>query len=442
MDEDYKRYYPYGSLCSKVLGFTGSDNQGIVGLEVAYDSYLQGENGTILTITDAFGVEVAGAGEKRIKPEAGYNLVTGIDMNIQTYATQLAYQVMEKKQAESVSIIVMNPQNGEIMAMTNVPEFDLNNPFTLTDETIAAQQIEEVSLLDEKKRQDALNQMWRNGCINDTYEPGSIFKVVIAAIGLETDAVTIEDQFSCPGFIVVDDRRIRCHKKGGHGSETFLQGTMNSCKPVFVSVGLLIGVSVFYDYMDKMGILGKTGIDLPGEAATIMHQEKNIGNVELATVSFGQSFQITAVQMAATASAIVNGGIRVIPHVGVKIVDDENNLIQELSYEADKRILSEETSEEMQYILEQVVANGTGKNGYVEGYSVGGKTATSETLPRGHGKYIASFMGFSPADNPQVLAIAIINNPKGTYYGGQVAAPVIRQLFENILPYLESIDYN
>lgn len=388
VDEDYKRYYPYGSLCSKVLGFTGSDNQGIVGLEVAYDSYLQGENGTILTITDAFGVEVAEAGEKRIKPEAGYNLVTGIDMNIQTYATQLAYQVMEKK------------------------------------------------------RQDALNQMWRNGCINDTYEPGSIFKVVTAAIGLETDAVTIEDQFSCPGFIVVDDRRIRCHKKGGHGSETFLQGTMNSCKPVFVSVGLLIGVSVFYDYMDKMGILGKTGIDLPGEAATIMHQEKNIGNVELATVSFGQSFQITAVQMSATASAIVNGGIRVIPHVGVKIVDDENNLIQELSYEADKRILSEETSEEMQYILEQVVANGTGKNGYVEGYSVGGKTATSETLPRGHGKYIASFMGFSPADNPQVLAIAIINNPKGTYYGGQVAAPVIRQLFENILPYLESIDYN
>ena len=433
VDEDYKRYYPYDTLASKVIGFTGGDNQGIVGLEVQYDSYMQGKSGLILTYTDARGVEVSKMGEKRIEPVSGDNLYISIDSNIQEYAEQLARQAMATKEADGVNILVMNPQNGEILAMVNVPEFNLNDPFSLQQDTAG---------MDEQAIQDARNRQWRNGCINDTYEPGSIFKIITAAAGLEEGVVTTEDTFSCPDFIVVEDRKIRCHKKGGHGGETFLQGTMNSCNPVFVTVGLRLGVDRYYSYFQKFGLLEKTGIDLPGEAATIMHQKKNMGLVELATVSFGQSFQITPIQLGATVSSLINGGKRVVPHLGVKTGTDEGEVKQVFQYGQEKRILSEETSETLRMILEQVVDNGTGKNGYVEGYRVGGKTATSETLPRGCGKYISSFLGFAPADNPQILAIAIIHNPKGTYYGGTIAAPVIRQLFENILPYLDGIDYN
>lgn len=433
VDEDYKRYYPYESLASKVLGFTGSDNQGIVGLEVKYEEYLKGQNGTILTMTDAKGVEIPSAGEDRIEPISGKTLQISMDLNIQTYATQLAEQVMETKHADSVSILVMNPQNGEIYAMVNVPEFDLNNPYDLqTMDSVSANQ------LPEKDKQDALNQMWRNACICDTYEPGSAFKIITAAAGLEENVVSLEDTFSCPGFIVVEDRRIRCHKTTGHGSEDFLHATMNSCNPVFVTIGLRLGVDNFYKYFKQFGLLQKTNVDLPGEAATIMHNPKNMGLVELATVAFGQSFQITPIQMATTASSIVNGGTRVTPHFGVRILGEGDKREKVFHYEEEKNIVSAETSETMRYILEQVVENGTGKNGYVEGQRVGGKTATSQTLPRGSGKYIASFVGFAPADNPSVLAIAIINNPSGVYYGGQIAAPVVRQLFENILPYMES----
>lgn len=435
IDEDYKRYYPYDSLASKVLGFTGGDNQGIVGLEVIYEEYLKGQEGTILTMTDAKGVELPEEGEARIEPIKGNDVYISIDINIQEYATQLAMQAMETKEADSVSILVMNPQNGEIYAMANVPEFNLNDPFTLPDTV-------ETEGLTDKQKQDLLNKMWRNGCINDTYEPGSTFKIVTAAAGLEEGVVTTNDNFSCPGYIVVEDRRIRCHKAGGHGGQDFIHATMNSCNPVFVTVGLRLGPERYYDYFKKFGLLDKTGIDLPGEAGTIMHKKENIGLVELATVSFGQSFQITPIQLAATASMVVNGGTRVTPHFGVKVVGTDGNIVKTLKYKQKENIISKETSETMKMMLEQVVENGSGKNGYVEGYRVGGKTATSQTLPRGSGKYISSFLGFSPADNPNVMALVIINNPQGTYYGGQIAAPVIRQLFENILPYLEGIDYN
>jgi len=459
VDDGYKRFYPYGELASKVLGFTGGDNQGIIGLEVVYDDVLFGTDGTILTYTDARGVELSEWGEERIEPIPGENLCISLDRNIQSYATQLAYQAMKTKEADSVSIVVMNPQNGEVMAMVNVPEFDLNDPYNLEpilSRQIAAQETEgteengesvlkttiDADLLSEEERINYLNNMWRNGCINDTYEPGSVFKIITAAAGLEEGVISTDSTFSCPGYIVVEDRKIRCHKTAGHGGQSFLEGTMNSCNPVFVTTGLRLGSDRFYDYFEKFGLLSTTGIDLPGEAGTIMHQKENIGLVELATISFGQSFQITPVQLAATVSSIINGGIRVTPHLAVKTVDNEGNTKRVFTYDDDTRILSEETSAELREILEEVVANGTGKNGAVEGFRIGGKTATSETLPRGQGKYIASFLGFAPADNPQVVAVAIVNHPKGNYYGGAVAAPIIRQLFENILPYLEGIDYN
>ena len=435
VDEDYKRYYPYGELASKVLGFTGGDNQGIIGLEVKYEDYLKGQEGTILTVTDARGVEISEAGEERVEPVAGKDLYTSLDINIQSYATQLAKQVMETKQAERVSILVMNPQNGEIMAMVDVPEFDLNNPYELPEGT-------DLDGLSQEKQQELLNQMWRNGCINDTYEPGSTFKIITAAAGLEGGVVTVEDHFSCPGYIMVEDRRIRCHKTTGHGSQNFMEATMNSCNPVFITVGLRLGVENYYKYFKQFGLLGKTGVDLPGEAGTIMHKMEDMKAVELATVSFGQSFQITPIQLATTAASIVNGGNRVTPHFGVASADRQKTEMEQFSYPVTEHIVSEETSATMRMILEQVVENGTGKNGYVEGARVGGKTATSQTLPRGSGRYIASFIGFAPADDPQVIALAIIHNPQGVYYGGQVAAPVVRQLFENILPYLEKMDYN
>lgn len=429
VDEDYKRYYPFGSLASKVLGFTGGDNQGIIGLEVEYEDYLKGTDGLILAVTDAKGVEVETEGENRLEPVAGQDLILSLDVNIQSYATQLAQQAMETKQADRVSIIVMNPQNGEIYAMADVPEFDLNDPYTLPENTDSSQ-------MTEKERQDALNQMWRNTCISDTYEPGSTFKIITAAAGLEEQVVSVDDTFHCPGFITVEDRRIRCHKVAGHGSETFLEGIKNSCNPVFITVGLRLGAERMYSYFEKFGLLDKTGIDLPGEAGTIMHKLENIGLVELATISFGQSFQITPIQMAVTASSIINGGNRITPHVAVRAENRQNGVTTYLSFPEKEGIVSEETSETMRYLLEQVVESGTGKNGYVEGYHVGGKTATSQTLPRGSGKYIASFIGFAPASDPQVLALVVIYNPQGIYYGGQVAAPVARTLFENILPYL------
>ncbi len=441
VDEDYKRYYPYGQLASKVLGFTGSDNQGIIGLEVVYEEYLEGKPGTILTVTDAKGIEVEEAGESRIEPISGGDLHISLDMNIQSYATQLAYQAMETKEAQSVSIIVMNPQNGELLAMVNVPEFDLNNPYELPKEASVSENGEPVELSAEEK-QDLLNAMWRNGCINDTYEPGSTFKIITAAAGLESGVVTPESTFSCPGFIIVEDRKIRCHKVGGHGAENFVLATMNSCNPVFITVGLRMGAETFYSYFERFGLLKRTGVDLPGEAGTIMHDLENIGDVELATISFGQSFQLTPIQLLTTAASIVNGGRRITPHFGVKVTDKDGGLIQEFAYPVEEGIVSEETSATMREILEKVVSEGGGKNAYIEGARIGGKTATSQTLPRGSGQYIASFIGFAPADNPQVIAIAIINRPHGTYYGGQIAAPIIRQLFENILPYLGIMDYN
>ena len=438
VDEDYKRYYPYGELASKVLGFTGGDNQGIIGLEVKYEDYLKGQEGTILTVTDARGVEISEAGEEREEPVPGKDLYISLDINIQSYATQIAKQVMETKQAERVSILVMNPQNGEIMAMVDVPEFDLNNPYDLPEDILG----EGTEDLTQEKKQELLNQMWRNGCISDTYEPGSTFKIITAAAGLEGKVVTVEDRFSCPGYIMVEDRRIRCHKTTGHGSENFMEGTMNSCNPVFITVGLRLGVENYYHYFKQFGLMEKTGVDLPGEAGTIMHKMEDMKAVELATVSFGQSFQISPVQLATTASSIVNGGKRVTPHFAVASADRQKTEMERFSFPVKEHIVSEETSATMRMILEQVVENGTGKNGYVEGARVGGKTATSQTLPRGSGRYIASFLGFAPADDPQVLALAIIHNPQGVYYGGQVAAPVVRQLFENILPYLEKMDYN
>lgn len=429
IDEDFKRYYPYGSLASKVLGFTGSDNQGIIGLEVVYDKYLQGINGTILTQTDARGVEIADAGEERVEPVAGSDLYISLDYNIQLYAQQAALKALEQKQATYVSILIMNPKNGEIYACVNVPEFDLNDPFTLNVDV-------DTSGLTEQQKQDLLNQMWRNQSINDTYEPGSTFKTITAAAALEKNVVSLKDTFSCPGFRIVEDRKIRCHKVGGHGAETFVQGIENSCNPVFIDIGQRIGVDDFCGYFQQFGLLSKTGVDLPGEAGTIFHKKENIGPVELATISFGQSFQITPIQLAATVSSLINGGTRVTPHFGVEIRDGEGNLLKKLSYEQKEGIVSEETSETMRYLLEKVVSEGGGKKAYIEGYRIGGKTATSQTLPRGTNKYISSFIGFAPADDPQVLAMAIIHNPQGIYYGGTIAAPVIQDIFSNILPYL------
>lgn len=428
VDEDYKRYYPYSSLASKVLGFTGADNQGIIGLEVKYDKYLQGTDGLILTPTDSRGIEQENAKEERVEPVSGNDLITSIDVNIQQYAEQIAYNALEAKQANYVSIIVMNPNNGEILAMVNAPEFDLNDPYTLN------YQIEDNP--SEKEMQDLLNKMWRNQCINDTYEPGSTFKVVTSAAALEEGVVTLETQFGCGGSRIVDDRKIRCHKTTGHGSETFLEGIMNSCNPVFIDVGLRVGPTNFYKYLGKLGLLKKTGIDIPGEASTIIHQLKNVGNVEMATMAFGQSFQITPVQYLVAASAVINGGELVTPHFAIKSVNADGELVEEFQYEKTDNVISEKTSETMRYALEKVISEGTGSKGQVEGYKVGGKTATSQKLPRGSGKYIASFMGFAPADNPQVIAMAIVDEPEGIYYGGQVAAPLISQLYENILPYL------
>ncbi len=429
IDEDFRRYYPYGSLASKVLGFTGSDNQGIIGLEVMYDEYLQGINGTILTLTDARGVEIADAGEERVEPVPGNDLYISLDYNIQLYAQQAALKALEQKQATYVSIIIMNPQNGEIYANVNVPEFDLNDPFTLNTDL-------DTSGLTDQEKQDLLNQMWRNQSINDTYEPGSTFKVITASAALEKGVVSLTDTFSCPGYRMVEDRRIRCHKVGGHGTETFVQGIQNSCNPVFIDVGQRIGTEDFYHYFQQFGLLSKTGVDLPGEAATIMHKVENIGAVELATISFGQSFQITPMQLATTISSIINGGTRVTPHFGVEIRDREGKVLKELQYESRENVVSKETSDTMRFLMEKVVSEGGGKNARIEGYRIGGKTATSQTLPRGTNKYIASFVGFAPAEDPQVLGIAIIHNPQGVYYGGTIAAPVIQDIFSNILPYL------
>lgn len=437
VDEDYKRYYPMGSLASKVLGFTGGDNQGIIGLEVMYEKYLKGKNGVILTLTDARGVELDKAAEDRIEPVAGNDLQISLDVNIQLYAQQLAYQVMEQKNAKKVSVIVMDPRNGELLAMVNAPEFDLNDPFT-PDQNLKSQSLKEEAAARSQTMglQDRLNAMWRNTCINDTYEPGSTFKIITAAAGLEAGAVTLEDTFSCPGFRVVEDRRIRCHKAGGHGTETFLQGAMNSCNPVFIDVGQRLGVDRYYKYFTQFGLKGKTGIDLPGEAATIMHKKEKMGAVELATVSFGQSFQITPIQLITTAASIVNGGRRVTPHFGVRVIRSDGGAVKELSYPQRKQILSSETSASMRYVLEQVVAEGSGKRAALEGFRIGGKTATSEKLPRSLKKYISSFLGFAPADDPRVMALITIDEPQGIYYGGTIAAPVIGELFKNILPYM------
>lgn len=428
VDEDFQRYYPYQELASKVLGFTGGDNQGIVGLEVKYEKYLKGKNGTILTTTDARGIELGGVAEERIEPVAGNTLRVSLDLNLQMYAQQMAEKVREEKQADKVAILLMNPQNGEILAMVNVPEFNLNAPFELNEEVGETMNAEE--------KQDALNQMWRNGCINDTYEPGSVFKIVTASACLESGVVTLEDTFSCPGYRMVEDRKIRCHKVGGHGAETFVEGIQNSCNPVFIDIGLRLGVEKFYDYYQQFGLLNLTGIDLPGEAGTIMHQEENIGQVELATMSFGQSFQVTPIQMAATVSALINGGTRVTPHFGLSIQNKEGETVKEFEYETGTRVVSKETSETMQMLLERVVSEGSGKNAAVDGYAIGGKTATSQTLPRSANKYISSFVGFAPADNPQILGMCVIYNPQGVYYGGTIAAPVIGNIFENIFPYL------
>lgn len=435
VDEDYKRYYPYDTLASKVLGFTGADNQGILGLEVEYDSYMQGTNGKILTLTDARGIEIENAGENRMEPVNGYDLYISMDVNIQKYCEQAAEKAYLKKEADSVSIIVMNPQNGELMAMVNYPEFNLNEPFTLTDAMI--ENAGDTNALSAEEKQTLLNQMWRNQCISDTYEPGSTFKIITATAALEEGVVSLDDQFYCPGYKMVEDRRIRCAKTTGHGAETFETGIMNSCNPVFIELGERLGVENYYKYFRQFGLLQKTAIDLPGEAATIMHKQENIGPVELATISFGQSFQITPIQLVTTVSSIINGGTRVTPHFGVEIRDEEGNLVETLEYEKREGICSEETSETMQYLLEKVVSEGGGKNAKIEGYSIGGKTATSQTLPRSEHRYISSFLGFAPADDPQVLVLAIINNPQGTYYGGTIAAPVVKEIMENILPYLD-----
>ncbi|WP_313075638.1 peptidoglycan D,D-transpeptidase FtsI family protein [Lacrimispora sp.] len=428
VDEDYKRYYPYDTMASKVLGFTGGDNQGIIGLEVKYEQYLKGLNGKILTMSDAAGIEIENAAEDRVEPVSGQTLQISLDVNIQKYCEQAAYQVMEKKGAKKVSIIIMNPKTGEIMAMVNAPEFNLNEPFTLNTNTEIPASA--------KEKQDLLNQMWRNPCINDTYEPGSTFKIITAAAGLEEGVVKLEDHFSCPGFRVVEDRKIRCHKVGGHGSETFLQGMMNSCNPVLIDVGQRLGVDNYYKYFEQFGLKGKTGIDVPGEASTIMHKKQDMGLVELATVSFGQSFQITPLQLITTSASIVNGGNRITPHFGVKAISSDGETSKAFTYPVKEGIVSEKTSETMRYILEQVVSEGSGKRAKIDGYRVGGKTATSEKLPRSLKKYISSFVGFAPANDPQVIALITIDEPQGIYYGGTIAAPVIADILKNILPYL------
>lgn len=429
VDEDYKRYYPYGSLASKVLGFTGGDNQGIIGLEVKYEEILKGEAGKILTTTDARGVELKEMGEGREMPIPGNDLQISLDASIQEYVQQAALKVMEEKQAERVSILLMNPQNGEIYACVNVPEFDLNQPFHLNTG-------QDTSGLSQKKKQDLLNQMWRNPCLNDTYEPGSTFKIITMSAGFEEGVVSVNDHFFCPGYKIVEDRRIRCARRTGHGAETFVQGAQNSCNPVFIEVGLRLGVDNYYKYFRQFGLMEKTGIDLPGEAGTIMHKKENMGEVELATVAFGQSFQITPIQLASTVSALINGGNRVTPHFGVTVRSSDGTKAQKIQYPPEKRIVSQETSETVRAILETVVSEGSGKNAKIEGYSIGGKTATSQTLPRSANRYISSFLGFAPAENPQILGLCIIHNPQGIYYGGTIAAPVIRSIFENVLPYM------
>jgi stage V sporulation protein D (sporulation-specific penicillin-binding protein) len=427
VDEDYSRYYPYDELASKILGFTGSDNQGIIGLEVMYDDYLQGEDGRILTVTDVRGIEVENSAETRVDPVMGESLYLSLDYNIQTYVTQIAERVLQEKQAKSVSVILMNPQNGELYAMVNVPEFDLNEPFTL---------ISSLSTDTTTVTQDLLNQMWRNGCINDTYEPGSTFKIITATSALEKNVVTLNDTFSCPGYRIVADRKIRCHKTAGHGTETFTEGFMNSCNPVFMDVGARVGIEGLYEYFEKLGLFEKTGVDLPGEASSIMHKIENVGAVELATISFGQSFQITPLQLLRAVSAVINGGNLVTPHFGRYTTDADGNPQTVFDYPVETGVISEETSETMKDLLGLVVSEGTGKNGQVAGYSVGGKTATSEKLPRGSGKYIASFIGFSPVEDPQIIGIILIDEPVGTYYGGTIAAPVMSEIYQMVLPYL------
>ncbi|MBE5961502.1 MAG: PASTA domain-containing protein [Lachnospiraceae bacterium] len=433
VDEDYKRFYPYSSLASKVLGFTGSDNQGIIGLEVEYDEYLQGVDGTILTLTTAHGIEIEDAAENRIEPIPGNSLYLSLDVNIQTYAEQAATKVMKAKNANNVSLIVMNPQNGEIYALVNVPEFDLNSPYKFTTEL--SQLYAGVDLTSAEKN-TILNNMWRNPCISDTYEPGSTFKIITATAALEEKVVTLNDSFYCPGYKVVEDRRIRCHKTSGHGAETFVDGIKNSCNPVFMELGARVGAEKFYEYFDRLGLTKKTGVDLPGEANSIKHKLENVGAVELATMSFGQSFQITPLQLLAAASAVVNGGTLVTPHFGVEIANAEGTIIKKLKYETEENVISKQTSETMKSLLEAVVAEGTGKRAYLPGFRIGGKTATSEKLPRRSGKYISSFIGFAPANDPQVIAIVLIDEPQGIYYGGTIAAPVIKEVFDNILPYL------
>ena len=429
VDEDYKRSYPYNELASKVLGFTGGDNQGIVGLEVMYEEVLHPPHGKILTTTDARGVELSELGESRVEPVEGYDLHISLDKNIQMYAQQAALKVMEEKEAQGVSILLMNPQNGEIYANVNVPEYDLNDPFTLNTDIDTSQMTDE-------EFQDACNQMWRNPTINDTYEPGSTFKIITMAAGLSQGVVDLDDQFNCPGYKIVEDRRIHCHKRTGHGAETFVQGAMNSCNPVFIEVGLRLGAGTYYDYFQKFGLMEKTGIDLPGEAGTIMHKKEDIGQVELATISFGQSFQITPIQLATTVSSIVNGGKRVTPHFGVRVTDSQGNLVEELEYKTREGIVSSQVSEEVRYILEKVVSEGSGKNAAIEGRTIGGKTATSQTLPRSENRYISSFLGFTPAEDPEILGIVVIYDPQGVYYGGTIAAPVLKNIYENILPYM------
>lgn len=429
VDEDFKRYYPYGDLASKVLGFTGGDNQGIIGLEVRYDEYLEGIPGTILTLTDARGIEIENAKEERVDPTAGNDLVLSLDYNIQLFAQQEALKVMEAKQADYVSILVMNPQNGEIYACVNVPEFDLNDPFTLPEGT-------DTTGMTEQEIQDARNRMWRNQCVNDTYEPGSTFKIFTASAALQSGTSTLQDQYYCPGYKIVEDRRIRCHKASGHGAEDFTHALENSCNPALMTIGLKMGPSLFYQYFSDYGLLTKTGIDIPGEAATIMHEQENIGEVELATMTFGQSFQITPIQLAVMASSVINGGRRVTPHFGVEIRSQEGTTLKIFSWKEKDGILSEKVSGEMREILEKVVSEGSGHKAYLEGYRIGGKTATSQTLPRSAHKYISSFLGFAPADDPQVLALCIVHDPQGIYYGGTICAPVVKNIFENILPYM------
>ena len=441
VDEDSRRHYPMGSLASHVLGFTGGDNQGVIGLEVEYESVLKGRNGAILTMTDARGVELEGEGEERVDPVPGMDLHLTLDSTIQQYAEQLAETVLEEKNALRVSLIVMNPQDGGILAMASVPEFDLNDPFT-PDQNLGSERLRQEAAargeVSGKKRQELLNGMWRNPCISDTYEPGSTFKIITAAAGLEAGAVTLEDRFSCPGFRIVEDRKIRCHKTQGHGGESFLDGVKNSCNPVFIDVGQRLGAERYYEFFSHFGLLGKTGVDLPGEAATIMHKKDRIGPVELATISFGQSFQITPIQLAATVSSLVNGGKRVTPHFGDFVTDHQGENVRKLEYPVGEQVLSEETSRTLRYVLKEVVESGSGKNARVEGFSIGGKTATSEKLPRSRKKYISSFLGFAPAEDPQILALITIDEPEGIYYGGTIAAPVIGKFFRNIRPYYQN----